>query len=253
MTIRALAIIPARGGSKRLPGKNTRLCAGTPLILWSIHAALTSRRVDRVVVSSDDQEVLRLARACDVDALLRPEALATDDATLDAVAAHAVATLRTRDGYVPDVVVLLQPTVPERRAGLIDDCIQRLFDTDADSVFTARPIFNCWWRVDRGGWAENAQWVCNNPQRLQSQEMPASELRWEQDGSVRVTRTFLIDRADPRETRPPRLIGGRVQVQPNDRVDDIDDERDFLRAEAALQTRANASKCIECTAAAGAV
>lgn len=232
--MRVLAVIPARGGSKRLPMKNVLTIAGRPLLAWSINAAKASTFVDRIVVSSDHDMVLQVARQYGADIVRRPDALATDEATLDATVAHAVKTLRERDGYQPEVVVTLQPTVPERRPGLIDDCIRHLFDTDADSVFTARPIQNCWWREDPGGWVEHAQWVTNNPRRLQAHEIPSSALRWEQDGSVRVTRADLLDMFDPRNVRPPRLIGGHVQPFPNERTEDIDTRIDFVKAEAGL-------------------
>lgn len=227
-----LAVIPARGGSKGLPRKNLREVAGKPLLVWSVEAALAARKVDMVCVSSDDAEMLEVARMAGAVAVVRPVIHATDTATLDKVVAHAVRHLEFR----ADVAVMLQPTVPYRRPGLIDDCIQRLYDTDADSLFTAYAVPNCWWRVDSEEWAENAQWVTNNPLQLQRQQIPRSALRWASDGSVRVTRRWLLTDDKEASERDPKLLGGRIQVYPNEWSPDIDTERDLVLADAILRS-----------------
>ncbi len=237
--MKVLAIIPARGGSKRLLLKNGLEIAGRPLLVWSILAARESKLVDRVVVSSDHPILLDIARRYGADVIERPASLATDTAATDPVLAHAIRELSDRDGYVPDLVVLLQPTVPHRRPGLVDDCIRRLLDTDAGSVMTARPLPYVWWREDKGGWVEGADWRTNNPGRLRSQEVPASDLRWEEDGSVYVTRTEYLVSADPRMQTPPHRITGRHQVFPNERTVDIDTRREFVMAEALLKWAAS--------------
>lgn len=234
-----LAVIPARGGSRGVPRKNIRPCAGKPLLVWSIEAALASRFIRQsgiVAVSSDDQEILNTARMVSpqVISIERPPHLATDTGKLDPVIGHAVIALSS---FRPDLVVTLQPTCPIRRPGLIDDCIQRLMDADCDSVFTARPAVNCWHREDKREFIEQAEWVCSNPKRLQRQEVPPWALHFDQDGSVRVTRTCLLVSIHPESSRPPRLIGGLVQPYPNDNRIDIDTEADFRDAEALLRAR----------------
>jgi CMP-N-acetylneuraminic acid synthetase len=189
--------------------------------------------VNRVVVSSDSAHILAVAASAGAQTLLRPDELATDTATIEAVLAHAVRVEAER----PDIVVSLQPTVPIRASGLIDGCIRRLLDTDADSVFTAHPEVNIWWREDRGGWVETADWRTNNPERLQRQQLPAERLYWRQDGSVVVTRTWLLDSGDPWRQYPPRRIGGRVQPYPNEAVPDIDGEEDLMVADVLLRYR----------------
>lgn len=116
----SLAIIPARKGSKRLPGKNIRPFCGKPLVQWSIEAAQASKSVDRVLVTSDDPEVLSIARGCGVDLVIdRPAALATDTASSMDVVMHALEQAREALGGVGDVC-LLQATSPLRSVSDID-------------------------------------------------------------------------------------------------------------------------------------
>lgn len=118
----ALALIPARGGSKGIPRKNLAEVAGKPLIQWTIEAAQGASSIDRVVVSTDDDEI---AAAVGVEVLRRPAELAQDDTPMAAVVRHAV------DELAPDVVVLLQPTSPLRTARHIDEAVAALGDADA--------------------------------------------------------------------------------------------------------------------------
>ena len=108
-----LGIITARGGSKRLPGKNVKMLAGEPLIAHTIDAAKTSGIFDRLVVSTDDEKISSASEDHGAEVLERPEKLATDESpTIDAII-HALVIL-AEDGYEPDIVVLLQPTSPLR-------------------------------------------------------------------------------------------------------------------------------------------
>ena len=126
-----LAIIPARGGSKRVPRKNILDLAGKPLISWSIEAALKSKYVDKVVVSSDDDEILQVSKDFGSDTLKRPDKLATDASTSFDAIKH---TISNTQGY--DYIVLLQPTSPLRDFKHIDEAIQTLVDKDADAVIS---------------------------------------------------------------------------------------------------------------------
>jgi CMP-N,N'-diacetyllegionaminic acid synthase len=116
---RVLAIVPARGGSKGVPRKNIRVVAGEPLIGWTIRPALASRYIDRIIVSSEDDEICAIAARYGSDLpLKRPAEFATDDASSLDVVLHA---LDASPNY--DIGVLLQPTSPLRRTDDIDDCI----------------------------------------------------------------------------------------------------------------------------------
>lgn len=128
---RLLAVIPARGGSKRLPRKNVLPLGGRPLIAWSIEAALCSGVFDDVLVSTDDQEIAAAARAAGAQVpWLRPAELASDTATSAAVLQHALAWYERERGTA-EAVVLLQPTSPFRRAASIRDAVAAFRAQDA--------------------------------------------------------------------------------------------------------------------------
>lgn len=130
-----LAVIPARSGSKRLPGKNLRLLAGKPLIAYSIRDALDSGCVGRVVVSTDAEEIAAVARAWGADApFLRPAELARDETPTLSVLRHVLAELEAREGYRPELVVLLQPTSPLRGPQIIRESVSKMADPRVDSV-----------------------------------------------------------------------------------------------------------------------
>lgn len=147
---RVLALIPARGGSKGLPGKNIREVGGRALLDWTIAAARASLHVDRVVLSSDDPAIMAVARACGCDVpFRRPDALATDVATTLDVVLHALDALPEFD-----VLVLLQPTSPLRTAADIDAAVERMIDTGASSCVSVCEVEQSpYWmyRIDNNG------------------------------------------------------------------------------------------------------
>lgn len=122
--MRVLAIIPARGGSKRIPRKNMLSVAGRPLIYYTLNAVLGSKKLDSVVVSSDDEEILAYCRDYpNVTALRRPSHLAADKSPTLGVIRHVLQTLQLL-GYIPDAVMTLQPTSPLRTSDHIDSAIE---------------------------------------------------------------------------------------------------------------------------------
>jgi len=118
-----LGIITARKDSKRLPGKNTRLMAGKPMIQYTFDAAKKSRRLSRLVVTTDDPKVAELAYDNDVAIIIRPAPLARADTPTPPVLRHTLASLLYHEGYIPDMVVLLQPTSPLRIVNDIDGAV----------------------------------------------------------------------------------------------------------------------------------
>lgn len=129
-----LGLIPARGGSKGLPGKNLAPLCGRPLIAYTCEAALASRRLTRVIVSTDDARIADVARAHGVAApFVRPADIASDEASMRDVARHAVEWMRGA-GEAVDAVVILQPTSPLRGAPHIDAAIDLLERSGADTV-----------------------------------------------------------------------------------------------------------------------
>lgn len=144
-----LAVIPARGGSRGVPRKNLALVAGRPLLAWTVDAALHANRVDRVVVSSDDEEVLCTASNLGAEALLRPEELATDHARSESVVSHALDVVVD----AVDVVVLLQPTSPLRTSDHIDDALTNMMagvDAVISVVEPTKSPFKAFYQSDAG-------------------------------------------------------------------------------------------------------
>jgi N-acylneuraminate cytidylyltransferase len=131
-----LAVIPARGGSQGIPGKNLRRLAGRPLLAWSIAAAQQARRITRVITSTDDEEIASAARSYGAEVpFIRPAEFAQNDTRDLPVFQHAIEWLKKNEGYVPDIIVQLRPTSPLRPPGLVDQAINLLLpDERADSV-----------------------------------------------------------------------------------------------------------------------
>jgi CMP-N-acetylneuraminic acid synthetase len=138
-----VAIIPARGGSKGLPGKNLRTVGGRPLIAWTIDKALKSKYLDLVLVSTDSEEIAAAARRIGADVpFIRPAELATDTAVVYDVIRHALTFVRDRDRREFDYTVLLEPTSPLRE----DDDVDRMLDalvareSDFDAIVSVGEI-----------------------------------------------------------------------------------------------------------------
>lgn len=130
-----LGIVPARGGSRTVPRKNLALVAGRPLLAYTCDAAGESRRLTRTILSTDDDEIAACGRSCGIEVpFMRPRELATDEASSLDVVRHALDELSRQERYEPDIIVLLQPTSPLRRASHIDDAVDRLVQSGADSV-----------------------------------------------------------------------------------------------------------------------
>ena len=137
-SLKTLGVVFARGGSKRLPRKNVRPLAGHPLVEWSCRAALASG-IERVILSTDDDEISDIGRNVGIDVpFRRPAALADDFADWVDVILHAVETSETHYEEQYDVVVLIQPTTPFVQSWDLDACVERLSSEDLNCVFTAR-------------------------------------------------------------------------------------------------------------------
>lgn len=141
-----LGLILARGGSKRLPRKNVLPLAGKPLIAYTINAAKESGVVDRIVVSTDDAEIADVSKRHGAEVpFLRPAELSGDTATSESAIRHALEWLEKEEGYSPDYLLLLQPTIPFRTGEDIRNAITLLQDKQADAVvsmeeFTPHPF-----------------------------------------------------------------------------------------------------------------
>ena len=138
MTKKILAIIPARGGSKGLPGKNILPLAGKPLISWTIDASLNSKYITKAIVSSDDNEILDTAQKYGSNILKRPNEFAKDDSPSEVVIEHALKEIKEDFDYI----ILLQPTSPLRDHIDIDSAFEKLFNSNATALISVYEIDN---------------------------------------------------------------------------------------------------------------
>ncbi|MGE3991989.1 cytidylyltransferase domain-containing protein [Pseudorhodoplanes sp.] len=227
--LKVLAIIPARGGSKGVLRKNIRNLAGKPLIAWTIEAARRSRYVDRVIVSSDDAEIIRVAEQWGCEApFVRDACLAQDDTPGIAPVLDAVARL---PGY--DLVVLLQPTSPLREAGDIDACIESCVRAGASSCVSVTSAQSPYWMftLDENSRMQNVMGVDSLPERRQ--DLPAV---YALNGAVYAIRTESL-------TKERALVNKKTlgYVMPAERSQDIDTELDLACAEFLIQRKQNGS------------
>ena len=146
--MRTVAFIFARGGSKGLPGKNIRVLGGKPLIAWSIQHALAVKRIERIIVSTDSEEIAEVARDFGAEVpFLRPAELAKDDCPEWLAWRHALTYLFEATGHMPEVMVSLPTTAPLRLSLDIDNCLDEYEKGFADMVITVTdahrsPYFN---------------------------------------------------------------------------------------------------------------
>jgi len=201
-----LALIPARGGSKGVPRKNLRPLLGKPLIAWSIEAAKAARLVDRVAVSTEDEEIATVARRFGADVIARPRELATDDADTLPVMQHAL------QACPAETLVLLQPTSPVRDADLIDRCIAQFQKSNADSLATG--------------------FICKFTEYGKN-DLRRQDIRgfFYDDGNVYVMRADIVLKGDRYGERIERVMLNKEQNI------DIDDEFDFWLAERVIERR----------------
>ncbi|MBT3392157.1 MAG: acylneuraminate cytidylyltransferase family protein [Chloroflexi bacterium] len=130
-----LGIIPARGGSKAIPHKNITPLAGKPLLAYTCEAALSSQRLSRVILNTDNPEIAEVGRACGIDVpFMRPAYLAADDTPMLPVLQHTLDWMAAEQDFPVDVLVLLQPTSPLRSAEHIDAAVELLLTKGADTV-----------------------------------------------------------------------------------------------------------------------
>jgi CMP-N,N'-diacetyllegionaminic acid synthase len=135
-----LALIPARGGSKSVPGKNLRPLGGKPLIAWTIEAARACPGLDRVVVTTDSPEIAAVARDYGAETpFLRPAEFARDDSSGDDPIFHALQWFEEHEGYQPEFVLALQPTSPFRTADDIAAALQLARERNADGITSVTP------------------------------------------------------------------------------------------------------------------
>jgi CMP-N-acetylneuraminic acid synthetase len=225
----ALGLVVARGGSKGLPRKNVLPLGGKPLIAHTVEAALAARRLDRVLLSSDDTEIIDAARAagCPVP-FVRPAELAGDHSSTVDVGLHALAWLAEHERYHPDVVVMLPATAPRRRAEHIDGAIDVLLqDSGAEAVVAVTEAdYPPYWMLSLS--ANRLSWLFPEGARADHrQQLPPA---YRPNGSIYVIRTAVLE---TRRTFYPAATAAYVMAR-EDSIN-VDAELDLVMAEALMR------------------
>jgi len=224
-----LGLVPARSGSRGVPGKNIRLLCGKPLLQYTAESALASRLLTRIVLSTESNEIAEVGARCGLEVpFIRPAALAMDETPMLPVIQHALSCLES-EGAAFDAVCLLQPTNPMRRPEDIDGCIRTLEESDADTVMTVLPVppqHNPHWVYFQNGSGVLRLSTGEATPIPRRQELPRA---FHREGSVYVTRRAVLMEGNS-------LYGERLVGYPIDstRSVNIDGPDDWARAETLL-------------------
>ena len=219
-----VAVIPARGGSKEIKGKNLVDFAGRPLVSWSIEAVASSGQQMRALVTTDSVEIAQVAQASGAEVVVRPVSLARDTSPTEPALLHALDFIEASDD---DVMVLLQPTSPIRLAGTLDAALELFHVSGCDSlvgVVEESPFF---W----GGPLNDAHAKYDIWKRPRRQDLAAENMRFRETGSIYICSVGGLRRHQNR-------LHGRVTLMVMDPLEgiDIDTQYDLQAARAVAET-----------------
>jgi len=230
--MKILAVICARGGSKRIPKKNVKLLAGKPLIAYTIETAKMCNFIDRVVVSTDDEEIAEVSRKFGAEVpFVRPKELADGKVSRWTVLQHAVKYLQEIENYFPDIVIDLSPTAPLRQKEDIEAALEKLIKEEVDVVTTAyesdkNPYYNM---VE----LENGRARLSKiPQEKITQTQDAPKVYSLNDAINVVKREALLN--------SEMLLANKnitISVMPRERSIDVDEMFDFEVAEFIIKNK----------------
>lgn len=226
---RVIAVIPARGGSKSVPGKNVRPLGGKPLLAWSIEVAHQVSEIDRIIVSTDDTQIASVGRTHGAEVYARPPHLATDEALVIDALKDLIHTLRS-EGETSDWVILLEPTCPLRTPGDVRDCLKLVDEGNYDSVATFKEAElnpHRAWRLVHG---VPEVFIPGAVPWLPRQKLPKA---YQLNGAVYVFRAALLAK------EAKSLLVGKLGavLMPRERSLDIDESIDFTIVEALLKNQ----------------
>ncbi len=215
------AIIPAKGRSTRIPGKNLKDLCGKPMLAYILETAKSISGIDRVIVSTDSEDIRKVAEKYGAEApFVRPEELTGDQVTTREVLEHAVSWLEGHEGYSPDYVLLLYPTSPLLKRERVEEAIKIAFERDSDSVISGSLDKGHYWIEVEGGW-----------ERFYPQKQVNSQYQvplFVENGAIYLTkrrfikRQYVADKAD-------------VVIMASDENIDVDYPEDFAKVEVLLK------------------
>jgi CMP-N-acetylneuraminic acid synthetase len=229
--MRTLAIIPARGGSKRLPRKNVLDLGGKPLIAWTIEAALGCPLISEVMVTTDDDEIAEIAKQYGANVpFMRPSELASDTATSFDAIKHAINFYRTELGQAFDFVILLQPTSPLRNSQHISEAIELLSQKKADAIISVCEVDHSpLWMNTLPADCCMDKFLRDEVRNVRSQELPQN---YRLNGAVYICRTNRL------LAEKTFFISNNIfaYIMSKETSIDIDDQSDFKLAKCLLET-----------------
>ena len=228
MKHRVMAIIPARGGSKGLPGKNIKNLGGKPLIAHTIEVARSSKYLDRIIVTTDDQEIRKVALEYGAEVpFLRPKELSGDNSpTIDAVL-HCLEYIKENEEYIPDYICLLQCTVPLRTSEDIDRCIEKCILSAYESCISVCEVQSSPYWMKKFEGEKLVHLMDQKDTILRRQDLPQV---YEINGAVYVISTQAL-----LAHQSIHIENTTGYIMPKERSVDIDDELDFMLAETILR------------------
>ena len=229
-----LAIIPARAGSKGLPGKNILPLNGHPLLAYSVAAGIQTPEITRVICSTDSEDIAKVARDYGAETpFLRPLQIAQDYSNDIEVFSHALEWLEANEGYVPDIVVQLRPTSPIRLVSDIQNAIHSLAnDSSVDSVRAiSEPLTTPYkmWTINKEEILHPLLSLQGNPEPYNSARQELPEI-WAQTGTLEVIKTSSIKHK--KSMTGDKILGLKID---SDAYVDIDTLNSFLLAELVLK------------------
>jgi len=220
--MKMIAIIPARGGSKGIPRKNIKLLSGKPLIAYVIGAAMSSRYIDDVVVSTDDEEIAEIAKIYGANVIPRPQQLAEDHIPLDPVIHHAVTAVESEENIQYDYVLTIQPTSPLLQTTTLDRMIEKMIEGDYDTLMSVKAENHLFW-IKSG--------IQFSPLYKERKNRQYLDPIYRETGAVVISRRDIVSENS--------RIGENISLfeLPAEETVDIDNYQDWKTAESLLRRR----------------
>ena len=217
-----ITIIPARGGSKGIPGKNIKDFGGKPLIVHSIEHALQSKLMNAVYVSTDDKEIATISENAGAKIIWRPNEISGDTATTESAIEHAISEISPK----PDIIVLLQATSPIRPKNAVQNAIEKFIKNGCESLLSISPTHRFFWRIKDNKTIAEYNYL-NRPRR---QDMKTEDIRYVENGSLYI---FSRDNFEKTGNR----LGGKIGhiIFDEEYSGEIDSEIDFIMLEKIYQ------------------